>query len=683
MKSTSIIFCTLLVFACFAFISCTPQPSAPESPTALTTRNIPVSTNTYIPLTTAAPTTAPTETLTSVPTSTSTATVTPVYIGTLIPGNNDVIGFTNLERLSKVAEWGRGHIQGVAFTPDGESFVVGSSMGLTIYNLGNINTVPRWLAFDAPVGYDQMYFNSDGQYLLLTGSTNDQIRSFSNGQPAQAKDITWIKPQESRKHSNLSVKSLDNAKEFHSEFLYEYNEKLFTEEAVIREMHNSKGELLYKMNDDIPYITYHDRVEPESCDLGVFSPCGNALMSLAMAPSKVEFSSSGETFTVLYNVPSLWNSKYFSFLRVYNVSDGKFIMSAGGREQPVSDFAYSPNSKTIGIAYLDGSIQLWDIGSDKARFGARHMNANISAIAYAPDGKNLLIQRGEELEIRRTNDGSMVGRFNAATFSVSPVENLVAIGDRDGMIRVRRIDNGENVVVFQAHTDLVYSVAFSADGRYIASGGRDCDIKLWDAKTGKLLHYFEETKIDAYDLGEKSRIFAYYMEFIPGTNTVVGFGSWGTAVAWDINSGATRFVIQSPALEYYNGMSTIKPHFPEFFTVDPARNSFYINDNGYDIETGKETGSFSSVANVPEGCAPVGPTTSDQQITFTRGYDKHEGQICVLNASSMELIRTITVAPFEKGNYFVGWLYLSPNSKQLIVTMESGMVYVYQITPTR
>lgn len=409
-----------------------------------------------------------------------------------------------------------------------------------------------------------MFFSADGQYISLTGRQTDQVRNFSTGKEESIRDVIWLKPDSTGDAYSVVVKSPSKVQEFRSRLFYEFNEALFTEENVIREMYDGQGNLQYALTDDIPYITYHDRVEPEGCDLGVFSPCGNALMSLAMAPGRVDVSPSGETFTILYTVPSLWNARSFSFLRVYNASNGKFIMSVGGRENPVVDFAYAPNSKTIGVAYVDGSVQLWDIGSSSARFGARHMNGYIDILSYTPDSQYLLVQRRDELEVRQARDGALLARFTATAFSTSPDGNLVALGTQDGMIRVMRMDTGQRVVSFQAHNDLVYSVAFSSDGRYIASGGRDCAIKLWDAGTGQFLHHFEQTRIDAYEIDRKSRIFAYYMKFIPSTDTVIGFGSWGTAVAWSVNSGATKFVIQSATLEYYNGMWTLKPHFPEF-----------------------------------------------------------------------------------------------------------------------
>ena len=39
--------------------------------------------------------------------------------------------------------------------------------------------------------------------------------------------------------------------------------------------------------------------------------------------------------------------------------------------------------------------------------------------------------------------------------------------------------------LFEGHTNLVRSVAFSSDGRWIVSGSLDCTIKIWNVETGE------------------------------------------------------------------------------------------------------------------------------------------------------------------------------------------------------
>src|SRR6185436_1194330 len=44
-------------------------------------------------------------------------------------------------------------------------------------------------------------------------------------------------------------------------------------------------------------------------------------------------------------------------------------------------------------------------------------------------------------------------------------------------------------LVSRGHRPL--ALAFSPDGRWVASGGKDCAVKVWDAQTGKLLQTFK------------------------------------------------------------------------------------------------------------------------------------------------------------------------------------------------
>lgn len=54
------------------------------------------------------------------------------------------------------------------------------------------------------------------------------------------------------------------------------------------------------------------------------------------------------------------------------------------------------------------------------------------------------------------------------------------------------------LVIQNGHTDIVSSVNFSPDGRYLASGSWDTTVKIWNVHTGKLLVTLLATKEGEY-----------------------------------------------------------------------------------------------------------------------------------------------------------------------------------------
>ena len=101
-------------------------------------------------------------------------------------------------------------------------------------------------------------------------------------------------------------------------------------------------------------------------------------------------------------------------------------------------------------------------------------------IAAGSEGKILLWDRDRPAEPRIFGHTSFV---YSVAFSADG--EWLASGGADGTVRVYRVRDGSLRWPPKTHDEAVYSVAFSGDGSRLASGGYDRVVKLWDARTGR------------------------------------------------------------------------------------------------------------------------------------------------------------------------------------------------------
>ena len=109
---------------------------------------------------------------------------------------------------------------------------------------------------------------------------------------------------------------------------------------------------------------------------------------------------------------------------------------------------------------------------------------------------------------------------------VAPDGSWLASGGRDGTVRLWDVATGQVRVSLSGHAGQVTAVAVAPDGNWLASGGSDGAVRIWDVATGQ---------VRASRSGRFGRVMA--VAVAPDGSWLATGGEDGTVRIWDTATG--------------------------------------------------------------------------------------------------------------------------------------------------
>jgi WD40 repeat protein len=154
--------------------------------------------------------------------------------------------------------------------------------------------------------------------------------------------------------------------------------------------------------------------------------------------------------------------------------------------------AFSPDGKTLAAGGWGDGVRIWDTSraaSSESASAVLPHDEVVYAVAFSPDGSLLVTAGPESLWLWSCESGQYTRLLERSTstprcLAFSPDGRTLATGCIDGTIRLWDLPMGVEREAHHVHDAAVRSVAFSPDGHRFVSSGQDCRIMLWDAIQG-------------------------------------------------------------------------------------------------------------------------------------------------------------------------------------------------------
>lgn len=185
------------------------------------------------------------------------------------------------------------------------------------------------------------------------------------------------------------------------------------------------------------------------------------------------------------------NSTDDGSVQLWDLSTDKAGLVLPRDDSDVQSLFYSPCSRWIAIAFEEGPVTIYDTQVTDVR-PVHTFNNHACGVAFSPDGGRIALGGfSQKLWVHDATTGKLVATLKGHSEPISgvvysPDGSLIGSSSWDNTARLWDTTTNKLAVILQRHVHWVQCLIFSTCGRWVATGSKDCSVRLWDVQSSLL-----------------------------------------------------------------------------------------------------------------------------------------------------------------------------------------------------
>ena len=187
-----------------------------------------------------------------------------------------------------------------------------------------------------------------------------------------------------------------------------------------------------------------------------------------------------------------------SNVELWDRETGQRRLTLHGTETVIWSLAFSPDGTKLAVGGTNPQVEVRDAKTGEILWAKHEPRLpQAMSVAFSPDGKSLAVGFGVyssdrcpfQVKLYEVATGQETDTFPGPKGGVNDLafhrdgRHLAVAGSE--IVEVWDVAGHTKVHELRGHSKWVYGVAYSPDGKWLATGGWDRTIKLWDAATGE------------------------------------------------------------------------------------------------------------------------------------------------------------------------------------------------------